>query len=84
MAVVRKTVSIPEELYRQVTSEGRGFSEIVREAIEEYIRKKRKEKAISLFGSLKDWEIKNGAEFVDEVRQQQLERQEQREKWLDI
>ena len=81
MAVVRKTVSLPEELYKEVASEREGFSEIVRKALEEYLRNRKKEKLISLWGKLKDWDIREGREFVHELRKEQLNAQKEREEW---
>ena len=83
MSVVKKTISIPEELYEQLVSEGEGLSKIVRRALEEYIKKRKKEKAISLWGKLKDWEIEDGMAFVDRVRKEQLEVQKDRKEWPD-
>ncbi len=53
MAVVRKTVSLPEELYKEVASEREGFSEIVRKALEEYLREQKEEKADFFVGEIK-------------------------------
>ncbi len=84
MAVVKKTVSIPEELYKEVKAEGENFSKVVKEALEEYIRKKQKERLLSLHGALKDWEIEDGAKFVDKMRRESLKMQKEREKWMGI
>ena len=83
MAVVKKTISIPEDLYLQAISEGRKFSEVVREAIEEYLKDKKKRKALKLWGKLKDWEVGDGKEFVRGVREEQIKAQEERERWLN-
>ncbi len=83
MAVVKKTISIPKELYEQLVSEGEGLSKIVRQALEEYIKKRKRERAISLWGKLKDWKIEDGMAFVDRVRKEQLKAQEEREEWPD-
>ncbi len=83
MATVKKTVSIPEDLYREVTKENRSFSRVVSEALQEYLKKKRKERLESLWGALKDMEIQGGTEFVDELRMEQLRVQEERERWED-
>ena len=84
MATVKKTVSIPEDLYREVTKESKSFSRVVSEALQEYLKKKRKERLESLWGTLKDMEIQGGVEFVDELRKAQLRGQEERERWEDI
>ena len=83
MAVVKKTISIPEELYQQAISEGRKFSEVVREAIEEYLKDRKRRKALKLWGKLKNWEVGDGREFVGSMREEQIEAQEEREKWLN-
>lgn len=41
MAMVKKTVSLPEELYRETKSISNNFSEIVKEALSEYIKRKK-------------------------------------------
>ncbi|WP_147425007.1 hypothetical protein [Hydrogenivirga caldilitoris] len=83
MAVVKKTVSIPEELYREAVREGKSFSKVVGEALREYLKSKRKERLKSLWGTLKDLGIKEGTEFVNELRSEQLKAQEDRERWQD-
>ncbi len=84
MAVIRKTVSISEDLYKEAIAEDKNFSKIVKEALEEYLKKKRKKKLMLLHGVLKNWEIEDGKEFVDRIREEGLKIQEEREKWLDI
>jgi Arc/MetJ-type ribon-helix-helix transcriptional regulator len=42
MASVRVSVRIPEELHRAIEGEGRSVSEVVREALEEHLRKAKK------------------------------------------
>ncbi|WP_457599796.1 hypothetical protein [Hydrogenivirga sp.] len=78
MVTVKKTVSIPEELYNEAVKEGKSFSKIVGEALREYLRSRRKEKLKSLWGSLNNLGIKEGPEFVDELRMEQLRAQEDR------
>ncbi len=84
MSVVKKTVSIPEEIYKEAREISNNFSQIVKEALEDYLKKKRKEKILSMAGALKDWEIKDGIEYEKKMREEDIETQEKREKSWDI
>ncbi|WP_029520345.1 type II toxin-antitoxin system CcdA family antitoxin [Persephonella sp. IF05-L8] len=84
MSVVKKTVSIPEEIYKEAREISNNFSQIVKEALEDYLKKKRKEKVLSMAGALKDWEIKDGIEYEKKMREEDIETQEKREKSWDI
>lgn len=48
------------------------FSSVVQEALNEYMEKKKIEKFMSLVGSLKDWEIEDGVEFVSKIRRKDI------------
>ena len=77
MALVKKTVSLPEELYREAKSISDNFSEIVKEALSEYIKRKKIEKVLSTTGALK--ELKGtGIEYVDRMRKEDLFIEEER------
>ncbi|WP_457641819.1 type II toxin-antitoxin system CcdA family antitoxin [Persephonella sp.] len=52
MSAIKKTISIPEELYMEATEFSENFSQIVKEALKEYLKKKKKEKVLSI------WEFK--------------------------
>ncbi len=84
MSVVKKTVSIPEEIYKEAREISNNFSQIVKEALEDYLKKKRKEKVLSMAGALKDWEIEDGIEYEKKMREEDIETQEKREKSWDI
>ena len=84
MSVVKKTVSIPEEIYKEAREISNNFSQIVKEALKEYLKKKKKEKILSMAGALKDWEIKDGIEYEKKMREEDIETQEKREKSWDI
>ncbi len=84
MSVVKKTVSIPEEIYKEAREISNNFSQIVKEALKEYLKKKKKEKILSMAGALKDWEIEDGIEYEKKMREEDIETQEKREKSWDI
>jgi len=86
LSVIKKTISIPEEIYEEVKelTSSKNFSKIVQEALNEYLKKKKAEKIMSLAGSLKNWEIKDGKEFVDKIRKEDIEAQNEREKNWDL
>ncbi len=77
MPVVKKTVSIPEDLYKESKKFSNNFSKVISEALDEYIKKRKKEKLLSLAGSLNNTE--DGKEFVDRIRNEDLNQEEKRE-----
>ena len=77
MKVIRKSVSIPEELYREVIKFESSFSKAVREALDEYIKKRKKEKIMSLAGKLELEE--DGVQIVKRLREDDIGAQEKRE-----
>ena len=83
MSVIKKTVSIPEEIYKEAQEFSNNFSQIVKEALKEYLKKKKKEKILSMAGALKDWEIKDGLEYEKNMRKEDIKTQEEREKSWD-
>ncbi|WP_293444453.1 type II toxin-antitoxin system CcdA family antitoxin [Persephonella sp.] len=80
MGVVKKTVSIPEEIYKEAQEISENFSQIVKEALKEYLKKKKKEKILSMAGTLKKWEVEDGLEYEENMRKEDIETQEEREK----
>ncbi len=70
MPVVKKTVSIPEDLYKESRKFSNNFSEVIREALDRYIKRNKKEKLLSLAGALNNNE--DGKEFVDRIRSEDL------------
>lgn len=77
MKVIRKSVSIPEELYREVIKLESSFSKAVKEALGEYVKKRKKEKIMSLAGKLELEE--DGAKIVKKLREEDIEAQKKRE-----
>ena len=77
MPVVKKTVSIPEALYKESKKLSNNFSKVISEALDEYIKKKRKEKLLSLAGALNNGE--DGKEFVDKIRNEDLKLEKEKE-----
>ena len=77
MPVVKKTVSIPEGLYKESKKLSNNFSKVISEALDEYIKKKRKEKLLSLAGALNNGE--DGKEFVDKIRNEDLKLEKEKE-----
>jgi len=63
MTVVKKTVSITEKIYKESVGLSKNFSQTINEALKEYIKKRKREKILSLAGKLKDFE-EDGMEFV--------------------
>jgi len=60
----------------------RFIKEIIKETFKEYLKKKKKERILSMAGSLKEWEIKDGLEYEKEIREEDIKTQEEREKYL--
>ena len=83
MNVIKKTISIPEDIYKEAREFSENFSQIVKEALEDYLKKKKKEKILSMAGSLKDWEIKEGLEYENKAREEDIRTQKEREKEWD-
>ena len=77
MSIVKKTVSISDDLYEEVQKfiDSKNFSEVVQEALKEYLQKKKKERIVSFAGALKDWKIEDGIEFVDKIREEDVKTQ---------
>lgn len=69
MAVVKKTVSISEDIYREAVGFSKNFSQTINQALKEFIKKKKREKLLSLAGSWEDFE-EDGVEFVNRVREE--------------
>jgi len=78
MSAIKKTISIPEELYIEATEFSENFSQIVKEALKEYLKKKKKEKVLSMAGSLKDWEIEDGLEYENKMRKEDIKQDEEK------
>ncbi len=81
MPVVKKTISIPEEIYRESKKLSNNFSKVISEALEEYIKKRKKEKLLSLAGTLNSAE--DGKEFVHKMRNEDRKLKQEREAYWD-
>ena len=77
MATIKKTISLPEELYKEAENLSQNFSEIVKEALSEYIKKKKIEKALSTAGAFNDMK-ETGTEYVDRIRNEDIYLEEER------
>jgi len=77
MPVVKKTVSIPEDLYKESKKFSNNFSKVISEALDEYIKRKRKEKLLALAGTLNNNE--DGKEFVEKIRNEDLKLEKEKE-----
>jgi len=84
MSVVKKTVSIPQEIYEEAQEFSNNFSQIVKEALKDYLKEKKKEKILAMAGALKDWEIEDGLEYEKKMREEDIKTQEEREKSWDL
>lgn len=67
MGMLKKTISIPEELYNEAQIISPNFSTIVQDALETYLSQQKVENAIQSFGS---WEQRDrkSVEIVNELR----------------
>ncbi len=63
MGLVKTSITIPEEIYKGVKKSSKNFSAAAAEALEDYLKKKKVQKAISSFGS---WE-KRAEKSIDRV-----------------
>lgn len=57
MGMVKTSITIPEDILEQSKELSDNFSSVVAEALREYLRRKRIEKAINSFGK---WEMREG------------------------
>ena len=67
MKLVKKSITIPEELILLSNKVSDNFSALVTKALEEYLRKEKIKKAISAFGSWEDRES-DSIEIVNNLR----------------
>ena len=83
MPVVRKTVSISEDIYKEAASLSNNFSKVVNEALKEFIKKHKRKNLLSLAGSWNNFK-EDGTEFVDRIREDDKKTSEKRMKEWDI
>lgn len=67
--MVRTSITIPDDIYREAKEQTENFSLLVTEAITEYLRKKKVEKAKASFGKWDDRD-KTSTEIVEDLRKE--------------
>jgi hypothetical protein len=67
MALVKTSISIPDDLLAQARASSGNLSALITAALREYMRQKKVEKAVSSFGS---WEKrdKDSTDIVNDIR----------------
>jgi predicted CopG family antitoxin len=70
---VKTSVNIPDDIFNEVKKLSDNFSAVVAEALKEYLRRKKVEKAMSSFGK---WEQrdKSSVEIVKDMRKEDKRR----------
>jgi predicted CopG family antitoxin len=67
MALVKTSISIPEDIMAEAKEMTDNFSSLVSDALREYLRKKNVEKAVASFGKWQERE-KASVDIVKEIR----------------
>ncbi len=67
MNIVKTSVTLPDDIFKEAKSMSDNFSFFVTEALRSYIHKKKVERAMNSFGKWKERK-ETGVEIVDEVR----------------
>ncbi|MEW6418625.1 MAG: type II toxin-antitoxin system CcdA family antitoxin [Nitrospirota bacterium] len=70
---VKTSINIPDEIYNEAKRLSDNFSQTVAEALKEYLRKRKVEKAITSFGKWKKRD-KSSVEIVNELRKEDSRR----------
>lgn len=70
---IKTSVNVPEDIFTEAKEFSDNFSSIVAEALREYIRKKKIEKALSSFGKWAERD-KTSVEIVNEIRKEDKRR----------
>lgn len=70
---VKTSISIPDDIFNEAKKLSDNFSSVVTEALQEYLRRKKVEKAVSSFGK---WEKrdKGSVDIVSEMRKEDKRR----------
>jgi predicted CopG family antitoxin len=70
---VKTSINIPDDIFNEAKKLSDNFSSVVAEALKEYLRKKKVEKAMSSFGK---WESrdKNSVDIVNDMRKEDKRR----------
>jgi predicted CopG family antitoxin len=69
MGLVKTSITIPDEIFRQAKAMSENFSQVVAEALKEYLQKRKVQKAKGSFGS---WGMrdKDSVDIVNELRKE--------------
>lgn len=70
---VKTSVNIPDDIFKEVKKLSDNFSSVVAEALTEYLRRKKVEKAMSSFGKWEERD-KSSAEIVKDMRKEDKRR----------
>ena len=70
---VKTSINIPDDIFNEAKKISDNFSSVVTEALKEYLRRKKVEKAVSSFGK---WgkRDKGSADIVNEIRKEDKRR----------
>lgn len=71
--MIKTTVSIPEDIFREARKTTDNFSLLVSDALKEFLRKRRIKKAVSSFGKWQKRD-KGSADIVNELRKEETRR----------
>lgn len=71
--LVKTSINIPDDIFNEAKKLSKNFSYVVSEALKEYLRRRKIEKALSSFGK---WEKrdKNSADLVNDIRKEDRRR----------
>lgn len=70
---VKTSINIPEDIFNEAKKLSDNFSSVVTEALKEYLRKKKVEKAMSSFGKWEDRD-KSSVDIVNDIRKEDKRR----------
>lgn len=70
---VKTSINIPDDIFNEAKKLSDNFSSVVAEALKEYLRRKKVEKAMSSFGKWKQRD-KSSAEIVSDLRKEDKRR----------
>lgn len=70
MGLIKTSITIPEEVYKEIKKVSKNFNAIAAEALKDYLKKEKVRKATASFGS---WERrpKKSVDFVNEMRSEE-------------
>ncbi len=67
MNLTKTSITIPEELLKEAKAVSKNFSSLVAEALTEYLRQRRTQRAVESFGSWREHE-EDGIDTVNRLR----------------